>query len=85
MARNISTDRQMSLRMAISDLIHGVRCDNHITQEELANRAGISYEHLNHIENYKATPSIEVLDKLARSLGFTHVSQFLAHDKKHIL
>ena len=56
-----------------------------MSQEELAYRAGISYEHLNHVENYRAMVSVTVLDKLARSLGFKSISQFLACDHNEVL
>jgi len=40
---------------------------------------------LNHIENYRAKVSIEVLDRIARALGFKRLSDFLALDEKRIL
>ncbi len=77
----------MRLRKAISDLVLKQRKyrEGAITQEELAFRSGISYEHINHIENYKTTPSIEVLDRIARSLGFHRVSEFLSCDESKLL
>jgi transcriptional regulator with XRE-family HTH domain len=51
----------------------------------LAFRSGISYEHLNHIENYRVTASINVLDRIARALGFHRLSEFLATDESGIL
>jgi len=48
-------------------------------------RAGISFEHLNRIENYRAAASLETLDQLARALGFDRVSAFLESDRSHTL
>ncbi|HKQ05689.1 MAG TPA: helix-turn-helix transcriptional regulator [Blastocatellia bacterium] len=73
--------------MAIGDLIraHRKRPEQPMTQEELAYRSGISYEHLNHIENYKTMVSIDVLDRIALALGFSRLSEFLACDEKKLL
>ena len=81
------SDREAIIRKAVSDLIYRrrVRAEHVITQEELAVRSGISYEHLNRIENYRAMPSIMVLDRIARSLGFDRLSDFLADDEFELL
>lgn len=80
-------DRDMEIQAAISDLIrsHRKHCQHPLSQEELAYRSGISYEHLNHIENYRSAVSIEVLDRISRALGFQSLSDFLARDQKGIL
>lgn len=80
-------EREMLIRKAISDLIRSQRKSQllPLTQEKLASRSGISFEHLNHIENYKSTASIEVLDRIARALGFRRLSEFLALDEHNIL
>ncbi|HEX2122017.1 MAG TPA: helix-turn-helix transcriptional regulator [Thermoanaerobaculia bacterium] len=49
-----------------------------MSQERLAQDAGISCEHLNHIENYRAAPSLLVTARIARGLGFERISAFLA-------
>lgn len=79
--------RELRMRKALGDLIRARRkfYEGSITQEELAFRSGISYEHLNHIENYKVTASINVLDRIARSLGFRRLSEFMATDESGIL
>lgn len=61
------------------------RVEPPLTQEELAYRSGISFEHLNHIENGKAAPSIEVLYRIAKALGFHRLSEFLLLDDRGIL
>lgn len=80
-------EREQLIRKAISDLIRGERRKqaSALTQEKLASLADISFEHLNHIENYKSTASVEVLDRIARALGFHRVSEFLANDEHKIL
>ena len=56
-----------------------------LTQEALAGRAGISYEHVNRIENYRAMASVEVIDRIAAALGFQRTSAFLALDETRTL
>jgi transcriptional regulator with XRE-family HTH domain len=80
-------EREQLIRRAISDLIRTERQKQPsiLTQEKLASLADISFEHLNHIENHKSTASVEVLDRIARALGFRRVSEFLANDEHKIL
>lgn len=51
-----------------------------LTQEALAEYAGISYEHLNHIENYKVLPSLTVLCAIADALGYDRLADFFLND-----
>ena len=83
----IRDERAILVRMTIGDLVRSQRTkiENRVTQEELAYRSAISFEHLNHIENYRAKVSIEVLDRVAQALGFRRLSEFLAHDQRRIL
>ena len=79
-------ERELLVRRAISDLIRTQRKRRSVlTQERLADLAEISFEHLNHIENYKSGVSVEVLERIARALGFTRLSEFLAVDEHQIL
>jgi transcriptional regulator with XRE-family HTH domain len=80
-------DREGLIRMAIGDLVRAGRKDTAapLTQAELAHRAGISCEHLSHIENYRTAPSVDVLDRLARSLGHATVSELLDRDMTGVL
>lgn len=80
-------EREVVVRRATSDLIRTQRKSQPValTQERLAGLCDISYEHLNHIENYKSSASVEVLDRIARALGFARLSEFLALDEHHIL
>jgi ribosome-binding protein aMBF1 (putative translation factor) len=79
--------RGILIHKTLSDLIctqRKLHCPS-LTQEELAFRSGISFEHLNRIENYRSTASIEVLDRIAKALGFKSVSEFLSSDRSGIL
>lgn len=80
-------ERELLVRRAVSDLIRTQRKSRagFLTQEKLAELSDISFEHLNHIENNKSGASIEVLDRIAKSLGFTRLSDFLALDEHQIL
>lgn len=80
-------NRELLVRRAVSDLIRTQRKRRAevLTQEKLAELSDISFEHLNHIENNKSGVSIEVLDRIARSLGFARLSEFLALDEHQIL
>lgn len=78
--------RDLLVRRAISDLIRTQRKRQTVmTQERLADLSGISFEHLNHIENYRSGVSVEVLERIARALGFDRLSEFLAIDEHKIL
>jgi len=79
-------ERELLVRRAISDLIRTQRKRRSVlTQERLADLSEISFEHLNHIENYKSGVSVEVLERIARALGFVRLSEFLALDEHKIL
>lgn len=78
--------RELLVRRAISDLVRTQRKRHRVlTQERLADLSEISFEHLNHIENYKSGVSVEVLERIARALGFDRLSEFLALDEHKIL
>jgi transcriptional regulator with XRE-family HTH domain len=80
-------ERELLVRRAVSDLIRTQRKRRAVvlTQEKLAELSDISFEHLNHIENNKSGASLEVLDRIAKSLGFSRLSEFLALDEHQIL
>lgn len=63
----VSDERSLQVRVTVGDLIrlHRRNLEIRLAQEELAYRSGISFEHLNYVENYKAKVSIEVLDRVA--------------------
>ena len=53
---------------SISDNLRILRLQKRISQDELAERAGISTKYLNMIENRKANPTILVVIKLCYEL-----------------
>ena len=79
--------RELLIRRSIGDLIRTQRKrqPSILTQEKLASLSDISFEHLNHIENYKSSASVEVLDRISKALGFHRLSEFLALDEHEIL
>jgi len=46
-----------------------IRKSKKVTQEKLAEKAGIDYSHLNLIEAGKRNPTLKIIAKLARVLG----------------
>lgn len=54
---------------SISDNLRILRLQKRISQDELAERAGISTKYLNMIENRKANPTILVVIKLCYEPG----------------
>jgi transcriptional regulator with XRE-family HTH domain len=82
-----NNESDSEIRDAISHLVRTQRKNQtpSLSQEELAHKAGISFEHLNHIENRKTTPSVEVLHRIAKALGFGRVSELLLLDERGVL
>jgi transcriptional regulator with XRE-family HTH domain len=66
-----ATDRRMATMQAvvyIGDRLRNLRIRRALTQQELAERAGISSNALNRIELNKAEPHMSTLRKLAKAL-----------------
>jgi len=53
----------------ISKKIKEIRKNRNLTQEELAEIAGLSVNYIGYIEQNKRMPSIKTADKIARALG----------------
>ena len=87
--KSLNTNEKLDevIRNSIAELVRSQRKAQQppLSQEELAYKAGISFEHLNHIENLRAMPSIEVLYRIARALGCSRLSEFLLLDKREVL
>lgn len=47
-----------------------LRHDKHMTEQDVAQAAGISQQHYNFIENGKRRPSVDVAKTLGELLGF---------------
>lgn len=59
------------LNKNIADNIRQIRAKNRISQDELAEKSGISQQYICKIENEKVNPSIHILYKIASSLDVT--------------
>lgn len=59
------------LKKKISDNLRVLRAKSRISQEFLAEKAGISPKYLTQIENEKVNPSILIIFKLAKVLNVT--------------
>ena len=55
----------------VSDKIRELRRNASLTQQQLAQRAGLPQSHISRIENAKHSPSRTTLEKLANALGVT--------------
>jgi len=55
--------------MDIGPYIRAARLRAHLSQEELAARAGINRTYLSQLENGRSSPTLEVLAKIALALG----------------
>lgn len=64
------------LRDKFGNRIRTLRAERGFTQEQLAERAGISVDFLSLIERGKNSPSFENLDELAESLDVTVAELF---------
>lgn len=53
----------------IVDELTSIRVKNKITMDELSLITGVSQKHISNIENHKATPTVETLNKIANGLG----------------
>jgi len=57
--------------MKIGDVIRWLRETRHLTQAELAHRAGLSRMHVIRIERDEISPTLDTLEKVAQALGVT--------------
>ncbi len=65
------------IRVEFGRIIRSLRKQHRLTQEELADRAGISTKYLQNLEGKKPkTASIITIEKLAKAFGIT-ISQLL--------
>lgn len=60
-----------NLRKIISDNLRVLRAKSRISQDALAEKAGISTKYLTQIENERVNPSILVISNLAKALSVT--------------
>lgn len=68
--------------MALGSRIRQTRTTKAITLQELSDRSGLSKGFICQLENDKASPSLQALDKLAQALGVSIAYLFLTPEEK---
>lgn len=63
--------RSQETREKLGKKIQKFRKDQGLSQEEFAHKVGISRTHAGHIEQGRKSPSLEVLEKIAKILKVT--------------
>lgn len=67
--------------MTLGETLKLLRTEHNLTQPELAERARIEQSYLSKLENDKATPSFDIINRLAQALGLTGMG--LIHKLSH--
>ncbi len=70
---------RMSLRGIVANNLRRLRAEKKVTQEELADRAGLNRNYPSLLENERYAASVDVLEKLANALGVDPVEFFRQH------
>lgn len=60
-----------SLSLAFGEIVRDARTAKHLSQEELASRAGVHRTYIGDIENGRKSPTLDVVEGLARALEAT--------------
>ena len=68
---------EMDSKVTIGRFIRRLREQKQLTQEQLANKTGITYQHLSGMENGRENFTIDLLESLARTLACP-LPQFIA-------
>lgn len=68
--------------MSLGNRIRQTRTQKAITLQELSDRSGLSKGFICQLENDKATPSLQALEKLAQGLSIPIAFLFLTNDEK---
>ena len=66
----------MDLRDRVGSNIQRLRREKKLSQEELADRAGIHQTYLSGVEGGKRNPSVLVLDRISKALGVDAMDLF---------
>ena len=75
--------RVHDLRPALGARIKELRRELGISQEELASRAGLHWTYLSDLERGRQTPTLDVVNRLARALGVTLAKFFSPFDEPY--
>ena len=68
---------EMDTKVTIGRFIRRLREQKQLTQEQLATKTGITYQHLSGMENGRENFTIDILESLTRALDFP-LAQFIA-------
>jgi transcriptional regulator with XRE-family HTH domain len=71
------------VRARLGAALRAARGRQRLTQEELAERSGLSYKFIGEIERGSGNPTIETIDRLAEALGVGVGSLFVEMDHHH--
>jgi transcriptional regulator with XRE-family HTH domain len=69
----------MDLRDRVGSNIQRLRREKKLSQEELADRAGIHQTYLSGVEGGKRNPSVLVLNRISKALGVDAMDLFRRH------
>ena len=73
------------LGRALGERIRQLRARAGFSQEELADRAGLPWTYLSDLERGRQTPSLDLLNRVARGLGVTLAEFFAPLDEPYRL
>jgi len=71
------------LRLALGARIRELRRGLNLSQEALADRAGLHWTYLSDLERGQQTPTLDVVNRLARALGVTLATFFEPLDQPY--
>ena len=74
---------QQQMQEDVAAYVRAARAFRHLSEKELADKAGISRSRLSLIENAKTNVRIETLAKIMAVLGFRWVFGFIKAQKEH--
>lgn len=69
----------MNYQQLISTNIKALRLEHHLTQEEFAEKIGISLQGLSNIERNRYQPTAETVDKICKAFDITPVQLLLTN------
>ncbi|WP_082653914.1 helix-turn-helix domain-containing protein [Bradyrhizobium pachyrhizi] len=71
----------MKARALVAWNVRRIRVDRGVPQEQLAYDAGIDRSYMSGLERQSANPTIDLLDRIAKTLG-VHLSEFFVQPPK---
>lgn len=74
----------MNLKQIFGTNIHFYRKQNHLSQEEFAERLDISVKHLSTMETGKVFASADMIEKISKELGVSASALFYSPEEKSI-